>query len=409
MISGVIHLVPSDRGTGGGHLPIPRQIMTLLVHIHCRGGIFTFGVDKITVVCGNNILVVHFEIADSPHTTIGGDMRLEVTCSTGIVAHYHNGTHPCGRRIIGYVDVVPVFLITMVLVLIPAGIDMPRPLTAKDGKRVGVIEVPHQLACALDIFLSVRVIVAVRACRIHHDVAVGDINVVPFELPSVTELHIIAITVDVDGNRSIVGNVLEVEHHAGITNVVQQRRIQIEHLQLVFAVASQRDFRLTRIALNIEPVNVVCVSVVAVRITRPCVIILIAFRNSVAGGNLRELAGQRGHIILICGIRVIRTRRRILHSGNNSVVLIPIDFAVATHGIYGILLAVLPVVTALHCGLGTRNVRIELMIIRLTGSVISRSGPKPAGTLIGVIGPALGATEPIQLGIGAIAADRKHR
>lgn len=40
------------------------------------------------------------------------------------------------QTIIGYVDVVPVFLITMVLVLVPAGIDMPRPLTAKDGKEL---------------------------------------------------------------------------------------------------------------------------------------------------------------------------------------------------------------------------------------------------------------------------------
>ena len=221
MPSGVIHLVPRDRGAGGGVRAVPWQIMTLLVHIHCRGGIFTFGVDKITVACGNNILVVHFEIAGSPHTTVGGDMRLEVTCSTGIVARYHNGTHPCGRRIIGYVDVVPVFLITMVLVLVPAGIDMPRPLTAKDGKGVGVIEVPHQLACTLDVFLPMRIVVTVCARRIHHDVAVGDINVVPFKLPAIMELHIIAITIDIDGNRSIVGNVLEVEHHAGITNAIQ--------------------------------------------------------------------------------------------------------------------------------------------------------------------------------------------
>ena len=94
MPSGVIHLVPRDRGAGSGVRAVPWQIMTLLVHIHCRGGIFTFGVDKITVACGNNILVVHFEIAGSPHTTVGGDMRLEVTCITGIVARYHNGTHP---------------------------------------------------------------------------------------------------------------------------------------------------------------------------------------------------------------------------------------------------------------------------------------------------------------------------
>ena len=216
-----IDLIPLDRGAGGGHLPVPRQVMPFLVHIHCRGGIFTFGVDKITVACGNNILVVHFEIAGSPHTTVGGNMRLEVTCSTGIVARYHNGTHPCGRRIIGYVDVVPVFLITMVLILVPAGVDAPRPLTTKNHKGIGVIEVPHQLACALDVLLPMRIVVAVCARRIHHDVAVGDINVVPFELPAIAELHIVAITIDIDGNRSIVGNVLEVEHHAGITNVIQ--------------------------------------------------------------------------------------------------------------------------------------------------------------------------------------------
>ena len=195
--------------------------MPFLVHIHCRGGIFTFGIDEITTARGNDILVVHLEIAGSPHTTVGGDMRLEVTCSTGIVARYHNGTHPCGRRIIGYVDVVPVFFITMVLVLVPTGIDMPRPLTAKNSKGIGVIEVPHQLACTLDVFLPMRIIVTVLTRRIHHDVAVGDIDVVPFELPAIAELHIIAITVDVDGNRSIVGNVLEVEHHAGIINAIQ--------------------------------------------------------------------------------------------------------------------------------------------------------------------------------------------
>ena len=150
------------------------------------------------------------------------------------------------------------------------------------------------------------------------------------------------------------------------------------------------------------------VGVVAVRVTRTCVIILIAFRNSVAGRNLRELAGQRSHIILIVGIRVIRTRRRILHSGNNGVAVIPVDFAVAAHGIYGILFTVRPSVAALHCGLITSNVRAKVMVIRLAGSAIPRSGSKPAGSLISVIRPALSTTEPIQLGIGAIATDRKH-
>ena len=151
------------------------------------------------------------------------------------------------------------------------------------------------------------------------------------------------------------------------------------------------------------------VGVVAVRVTITCVIILIAFLNSVAGRNLRELAGQRSHIILIVGIRVILTRRRILHSGNTGVVVIPVDFAVAAHGIYGILFAVRPTVTALHCGLIARNVRAEVMIILLAVSAISRSSSEPAGTRISVIGPALGSTEPIQLGIGAITTNRKHR
>ena len=216
-----IDLIPLDCGAGGGHLPIPRQVMTFLIHIHCRGGIFAFGVDEIAAVCGNDILVVHFKIASSPHTTISGDMRLEIALGTKIIARYHNGTHPCGRRIISYIDAIPVFLVAMLLILVPAGVDAPRPLTTKNRKGIGVIEVPHQLACALDVLLPMRIVVAVCARRIHHDVAVGDINVVPLELPAITELHIIAITVDVDGDRSIVGDVLEVEHHAGITNAIQ--------------------------------------------------------------------------------------------------------------------------------------------------------------------------------------------
>lgn len=170
----------------------------------------------------------------------------------------------------------------MLLILVPAGVDAPRPLTTKNRKGIGVIEVPHQLACALDVLLPMRIVVAVCARRIHHDVAVGDINVVPFELPAIAELHIVAITIDIDGNRSIVGNVLEVNTTPASPMLFSLDAVQIEHLQLVFAVASQRDFRLPGIVLNIEPIDVVFVGVVAVRVTRTCVIILIAFRNSVA-------------------------------------------------------------------------------------------------------------------------------
>ena len=44
--SGVIHLVPRDRGAGSGVRAVPWQIMTLLVHIQSRSGMATFVVDE---------------------------------------------------------------------------------------------------------------------------------------------------------------------------------------------------------------------------------------------------------------------------------------------------------------------------------------------------------------------------
>ena len=193
MLSGVIHLVPRDRGAGGGVRAVPWQIMAFLVHIQNGCGLLAGLVDELVsdfmpiralaIDPLHSLVVQHFEIATDPHATISRDMALEATFRN------KNAAHPSRRRVIRGPHVMrtaPCAVIGAGIRVVVSDLNPARSLTTANHhiRRIG--EIPHDLLRALRVIRVLRCLRSIPRCS--RDEIVGDIIVIPPESPTIVEV-----------------------------------------------------------------------------------------------------------------------------------------------------------------------------------------------------------------------------
>ena len=226
MPSGVIHLVPRDRGAGSGVRAVPWQIMTLLVHIQNGCGLLAGLVDELvsdvmpiralTRDPLHSLVVQHFEIAADPHATVSGNVALEVAVGDEDAAHPSGGGVVRGPHVM---RTAPCAVIGAGVRVVVSDLNPARSLTTANHhiRRIG--EIPHDLLRALRVIRVLRCLRSIPRCS--RDEIVGDIIVIPPESPTIVEVNGLPVRAShVNHNGSVIRHVDELEIDARVIGSV---------------------------------------------------------------------------------------------------------------------------------------------------------------------------------------------